>query len=146
MGDNRQFECSWLASLMQGVSTIRRLLTFCPEASAPRENDGKSEKWLEEVKMCQLDRLQQLRNEILQIARKHNAEKVYVFGSCARKEETPESDVDLLVDFNQDATLFDQIDIQDEMNSLLDCKVDVVSRRGLHPYIKRRVLAEAIEL
>ena len=44
--------------------------------------------------MCQLDRLQQLKEEILQIARKHNAEKVYVFGSCARKEETPESDVD----------------------------------------------------
>ncbi|MBQ7176235.1 MAG: nucleotidyltransferase domain-containing protein, partial [Victivallales bacterium] len=84
--------------------------------------------------MCQLDRLKQLKDEILQIARKHNAEKVYVFGSCARKEETPESDVDLLVDFNQDATLFDQVDIQDEINSLLDCKVDVVSRRGLHPY------------
>ena len=96
--------------------------------------------------MCQLDRLQQLREEILQIARKHNAEKVYVFGSCARKEETPESDVDLLVDFNQNATLFDQVDIQDEINSLLECKVDVVSRRGLHPYIKRRVLAEAVEL
>ena len=60
--------------------------------------------------MCQLDRLQQMRDVILQIARKHNAERVYVFGSCARKEETPESDVDLLVDFNQDATLFDQID------------------------------------
>ena len=96
--------------------------------------------------MCQLDRLKQLKDEILQIARKHNAEKVYVFGSCARKEETPESDVDLLVDFNQDATLFDQVDIQDEINSLLDCKVDVVSRRGLHPYIKHRVLAEAVEL
>ena len=96
--------------------------------------------------MCQLDRLKQLKEEILQIARKHNAEKVYVFGSCARKEETPDSDVDLLVDFNQDATLFDQVDIQDEMNSLLDCKVDVVSSRGLHPYIKRRVLAEAVEL
>ncbi|MBQ6473334.1 MAG: nucleotidyltransferase family protein [Victivallales bacterium] len=96
--------------------------------------------------MYQLDRLQQLRSEILEIARKHNAEKVYVFGSCARKEERPESDVDLLVDFNQDATLFDQVDIRDEIHSLLNCKVDVVSRRGLHPYIKRRVLAEAIEL
>ena len=96
--------------------------------------------------MCQLDRLRQLKDEILAIARKHNAGRVYVFGSCARKEETPASDVDLLVDFNQNATLFDQVDIQDEMHSLLNCKVDVVSRRGLHPYIKRRVLAEAVEL
>ena len=96
--------------------------------------------------MSQLDRLHRLRTEIYQIARKHNAEKVYVFGSCARKEETPESDVDLLVEFNHGATLFDQIDIRDEVQTLLNCKVDVVSKRGLHPYIKRGVLAEAVEL
>ena len=96
--------------------------------------------------MCRLDRLQQLRDEILRIVRKHNAEKVYVFSSCARREETPGSDVDLLVDFNRNATLFDQVDIQNEIRSLLDCKVDVVSKRGLHPYIRHRVLAEAVEL
>ena len=39
--------------------------------------------------MCQLDRLHSLRREIYEIARKHKADKVYVFGSCARKEETP---------------------------------------------------------
>lgn len=99
-----------------------------------------------ETKMCQLDRLHRLKTEIYRIAKKHNAEKVYVFGSCARKEETPESDVDLLVEFNHGATLFDQIDIRDEVQSLLNCKVDVVSKRGLHPYIKRGVLAEAVEL
>ena len=96
--------------------------------------------------MSQLDRLQQLKAEIYRIARSHNAEKVYVFGSCARREETPDSDVDLLVEFNQAATLFDQVEIQDAMHSLLNCKVDVVSKRGLHPYIRRRVLAEAVEL
>ena len=96
--------------------------------------------------MCQLERLQRLKAEIYRIARKHNAEKVYVFGSCARKEETPGSDVDLLVEFNRSATLFDQMDIQDEVQSLLNCKVDVVSKRGLHPYIERRVLAEAVPL
>ena len=96
--------------------------------------------------MCQLERLQRLKAEIYRIAKKHNAEKVYVFGSCARKEETPGSDVDLLVEFNRSATLFDQMDIQDEVQSLLNCKVDVVSKRGLHPYIERRVLAEAVPL
>jgi hypothetical protein len=96
--------------------------------------------------MCQLDRLLQLKDEIHRIARKHNAEKVYVFGSCARKEETPESDVDLLVEFNQKATLFDQVDIRDEMHSLLNREVDVVSKRGLNPLIRQCVLAEAVEL
>ncbi len=96
--------------------------------------------------MCQLDRLKQLKEEVYRIARAHNAVKVYVFGSCARKEETPDSDIDLLVDFNPSATLFDQVEIQDEVHALLNCKVDVVSKRGLHPYIRRRVLAEAVEL
>ena len=96
--------------------------------------------------MCQLDRLRRLKTDIYRIARKHNAEKVYVFGSCARKEETPESDIDLLVEFNQAATLFDQVDIQEEVRTLLDRPVDVVSKRGLHPYIRNRVLAEAVEL
>ena len=41
--------------------------------------------------MCQLDRLRSLRGELYAIARKHKADKVYVFGSCARKEDTPDS-------------------------------------------------------
>ena len=81
-------------------------------------------------KMSQLDRLHRLRTEIYQIARKHNAEKVYVFGSCARKEETPESDVDLLVEFNN-ASLFDHIRLEEEMANLLQTSVDIVSLKAL---------------
>lgn len=96
--------------------------------------------------MCQLDRLRRLKAEIYQIARKHNASKVYVFGSCARKEETSESDVDVLVELNLGASLFDLMDLQDSLETLLQCKVDVVSKRGLNPYIKKQVLQEAIAL
>ncbi len=96
--------------------------------------------------MCQLDKLHQLKSEIYQIAKKHNANKVYVFGSCARKEETAESDIDLLVEFLPNATLFDQIDIRDAMEHLLQRKVDVVSKRGLNPYIRENVLMESIAL
>lgn len=77
-------------------------------------------------KMCQLDRLHRLRAEIYRIARKHNAEKVYVFGSCARREETPESDVDFLADFNSNASLFDQVGMQLDLADALNCKVDVI--------------------
>ena len=96
--------------------------------------------------MSRLELLRRLRDEIYRIAGKHNAEKVFVFGSCARNTETPDSDIDLLIEFNQTATLFDQLDIQNEVCSLLNCKVDVVSKRGLHPYLRRRVLEEAVEL
>ena len=96
--------------------------------------------------MCQLDRLRSLRGEIYEIARKHKADKVYVFGSCARKEETPESDVDFLVELQKGASLFDLMDLQDEYEALLNCKVDVVSRRGLNPYLRDSVLSEAVVL
>ncbi|MBR2964305.1 MAG: nucleotidyltransferase family protein [Lentisphaeria bacterium] len=96
--------------------------------------------------MCQLDRLRSLRGEIYEIARKHKADKVYVFGSCARKEETPESDVDFLVELQKGASLFDLMDLQDEYEALLSCKVDVVSRRGLNPYLRDNVLSEAVVL
>jgi predicted nucleotidyltransferase len=96
--------------------------------------------------MCQLDRLYNLKSQINEIAQRHNVEKVYVFGSCARKEETPESDVDLLVELKPGATLFDLMDIQDDLQTLLNCKVDVVSKRGLHPYIKDDVIREAVAL
>lgn len=81
--------------------------------------------------MCQLDRLQRLRTEIYRIARRHNADKVYVFGSCARKEETPESDIDFLADFNGEASLFDQVGLQLELEDVLSCKVDVLPLSSL---------------
>lgn len=81
--------------------------------------------------MCQLDRLQRLKAEIYRIAQRHNARKVYVFGSCARKSETPESDVDFLADFNDQASLFDQVGMQLALADILKCKVDVIPLSSL---------------
>ena len=47
--------------------------------------------------MCMLDEIRAKRDEIYAIARRHKAEKLWVFGSCARREERPDSDVDFLV-------------------------------------------------
>ena len=76
--------------------------------------------------MCQLDRLQRRRNEIYRLAAKYNAGRMFVFGSCARKQETPESDIDFLADFNEKASLFDQVGLQIDLAETLDCKVDVI--------------------
>jgi hypothetical protein len=72
-----------------------------------------------------------MKADIYRIAKRHNAEKVYVFGSCARKEETPESDVDFLADFNSDASLFDQVGMQLALEDTLNCKVDVIPLSSL---------------
>ena len=52
------------------------------------------------IGMCMLDEIRARRDEIYAIARKHKAEKLWVFGSCARREERPDSDVDFLVKFS----------------------------------------------
>lgn len=93
-----------------------------------------------------LEQLRVMRDDIYQIARTHKIGKVYVFGSCARQEETPESDIDLIVEFDEDATLFDHGGMLEDMKELLQCKVDVVSSRGIHPYIAKQIWAEAILL
>lgn len=80
--------------------------------------------------MCQLDKIRELKSEIYRIAKKRNVNKIYIFGSCARKEETPESDVDLLVEFNN-STLFDHIRLEEEISALLNTPVDIVSIKTL---------------
>ncbi len=80
--------------------------------------------------MCVLDEVRARRDEIYGLARRHKADRLWVFGSCARKEETPESDVDFLVRFNG-ATLFDMSDLQDGLERLLERKVDLVSERSV---------------
>ena len=66
------------------------------------------------------------RDEIYAIARAHKAEKLWVFGSCARKEETPESDVDFLVEFVPATTIFDYVKLKDSLSQILGRNVDVV--------------------
>ena len=81
----------------------------------------------QKTKMCMLDEIRAKRDEIYAIAKKHKAEKLWVFGSCARKEERPDSDVDFLVKYSDDAAGFASVRIRRELSSLLSRPVDVVS-------------------
>ena len=79
------------------------------------------------VEMCMLDEIRAKRDEIYAIARKHKAEKLWVFGSCARKEERPDSDVDFLVKFSKDSGGLASVRVRRELSLLLNRDVDVVS-------------------
>ena len=76
--------------------------------------------------MCMMDEIAAKREEIYAIARRHKAEKLWVFGSCARREERPDSDVDFLVTFSPHTTIFDYVRMQDSLSRFLGCNVDVV--------------------
>lgn len=91
------------------------------------------------------------RDEVLS-ALKHNnilAEQfgikaLYLFGSTARDEARPDSDVDLLVEFNRPLGLFEFIELQQKLESILGCKVDLGTKRSLKQQIKEEVLQGAI--
>ena len=82
--------------------------------------------------MCMLDEIRAKRDEIYAIARRHKAEKLWVFGSCARGEERPDSDVDFLVAFSPHTTIFDYVRMEDSLSRLLGCSVDVVDSDAMN--------------
>jgi len=81
--------------------------------------------------MCMLDTIHAKRDEINAIARKHKAEKLWVFGSVARKEERPNSDVDLVAEFLPGTSLLSHVRLEDELARLFGCGVDVVSYKAI---------------
>lgn len=90
--------------------------------------------------------LDRRRKEILDIAARHGATNVRVFGSVARGESRMDSDLDLLVELGQERSLLDLIAIEQDLEDLLQRHVDVVTQGGLSPYLRDRVLAEAVPL
>lgn len=89
------------------------------------------------------EQLKSKRQEILAIAAKHGASNLRVFGSVARGEARLESDLDILVEMEPGRSLMDHVALMQDLEDLLQRKVDVVSERALHWYIRDRVLAEA---
>ena len=91
-------------------------------------------------------RLQARREDIMSIAASHGARNIRVFGSVSRGEETGQSDVDFLVDFDPGRSLLDHVALIQDLERLLQCRVDVVTEPGLHWYIRDRITKEAIPL
>jgi hypothetical protein len=93
------------------------------------------------------DLLQDQRDAILEIAAKHGAYNVRVFGSVARGEATADSDIDLLIDYDLDRiTPWFPAGLMLDLEKLLNRKVDVVPADSVHYFIKERVLQEAVPL
>lgn len=87
-----------------------------------------------------------LRKQRQELVERYNVANLSLFGSVARNEARPDSDVDLLVEFSQPVGLFQFIELQQKLEALLGCKVDLGTPRSLKPRIKERVLQEAIRV
>jgi predicted nucleotidyltransferase len=90
--------------------------------------------------------IREKREEILQAAARHGARGVRIFGSFARGEAEPDSDLDVLVDLEPGRNLFDLGGLLMDLQDILGRRVDVVTEGSLHWYIRDRVLNEAVAL
>ncbi len=90
--------------------------------------------------------LKDKRAEILRLAAQYGVERMRIFGSMARGQATPDSDIDFLVAFRRGKTLLDLIGFKQDLEELLGRKVDVVSEGGVSPFMRNRIFGEAIPL
>lgn len=90
--------------------------------------------------------LQSKKNSILEIAARHGARNVRLFGSVARGTARRGSDVDFLVEMEEGRSLLDLIELGQDLEELLQRKVDVLTDGGLSPYLEQRIYAEALPL
>jgi len=88
----------------------------------------------------------EIREDVRRIATAHGAGNVRVFGSVGRGEQGSTSDLDLLVDMAEGRSLFDLIALSNDLEDSLGVEVDVVTEASLSPYMRYRVLDEAVAL
>jgi predicted nucleotidyltransferase len=82
------------------------------------------------------------KNSILNLAKQHGVKSICLFGSMVRDDINVNSDVDFLVELEQGRDLFDLGELLIDLQALLQCKVDLVTKNALHPRIYEQVLKE----
>lgn len=96
--------------------------------------------------MITRQQLAERREEILAVARRYGAHDIRIFGSVARGDQNEGSDLDLIVRFDPDRSLFDHGGLLMDLEELLGVKVDIVSERGMRPRFRDYVMNEVVPL
>jgi len=98
--------------------------------------------------MSVYEQLKSRRSEILRISGQHGAYNLRLFGSVLRGDDRPDSDIDIdiLVELEPRRTLLDRIGLMQDLEDLLGRRVDVVTEKALHAYIRTEVLKQAVPL
>jgi len=99
-----------------------------------------------EMQSVTKESLRKKKRDIEQSARKHGAYNIRIFGSVARGEAHPGSDLDFLIDMEPGRSLLDHIALIQDLEAYLGCRVDVVTERSFKERLKKRILADSIPL
>ena len=85
---------------------------------------------------------QKLFNKVILILLRYGTKKIAVFGSYARNEAKPKSDIDILVEFSERKSLLDLVGIEQELSDALGVKVDLLTEKSISPYLIDRIKSE----
>jgi predicted nucleotidyltransferase len=130
------------------LPTLERLLLACGRGLELRATDERSTRATSVRGQLgpQARRLRERRRHLLDAAHARGVRRVRVFGSLARGEAAPASDVDLLVDLEPDRTLLDLVGFRREVEELLGLPVDVATSDMLKEHVRARALDESLPL
>jgi predicted nucleotidyltransferase len=80
------------------------------------------------------------------LIQRYKIREIGIFGSYVKNRQSKESDVDILVDFDEVPTLFDFVGLRDELSDILKIRVDLIMKSALKPRIGKRILEEVVLL
>ena len=87
--------------------------------------------------------MDEITNKLVSILKKHGVRRIEVFGSYARGEAKPESDLDVIVEFEKRKSLLELVGIEQELEDALGIKVDLLTRASISPYLIERIEKES---
>lgn len=87
-------------------------------------------------------KIETIREKAIPVLKKYQVVKASLFGSWVRGEQKPDSDIDLLVEFAEGKSLFDLVNLENELEEILENKVDVLTYASIHPRLKAAILSE----
>ena len=90
--------------------------------------------------------IDEIKCKILPLLKKYRVNKASLFGSLVRGEATEKSDIDLLVNLPENASLLDLAGLKIDLEKLLGIRVDVLTYKSLHPMLKDRILSEQVSI
>jgi len=82
---------------------------------------------------------QEINQTLISILNRHDARHISIFGSCARGDFHPDSDLNVLVDFAVNKSLLTQIGIEQELSDALGIKVDLLTKKAISPHLIERI-------
>jgi len=87
--------------------------------------------------------MDEITNKLVSILKKHGVRRIEVFGSYARGEAKPESDLDVIVEFEKRKSLLELVGIEQELEDALGIKVELLTRASISPYLIERIEKES---